>query len=228
MKKSICLIVFIVITNICYAQFNLNELPKITMDQYSDKLMHYFENKNDDIIFETISVYKDEANASILQAIDSQLIFFFCGISVDDINRFNKFFDVVKESNIARLAEIFELVKNIDILEYLEEQEPSPDLNDAYWLLFFSTGGNIYLDKIYLIIKNNISETNNAQYYLTVRSGMWSIASNIRYFAQIQKHFQMTTILDNDTKKYITDTDPETILSDTQQFIWAKRESGDW
>ena len=228
MKKIIWLTVCIILANICYAQYDLNKLPKITVNQYSEKLMHYFENKNDNIIFETISIYMDKTNAYILDTLDSQLIFFFCGISIDNVNRFNKFSDIVKESKNNRLIEVFDIIKNINILDHLEKQEPSPDLNDAYWILFFSTGDNIYLDKIFYIIKNNISETNNIQYYLAVRSGMWSIASNIRNYIQIRKHFQMTDILNNDIKEYINNTNPEIILSDTQKFIRLKRENGEW
>jgi hypothetical protein len=57
--------------------------------------MHYFENKNDEIIFETISVYQDRANILFLNSMDPLLIFFFYGIKIDNIDRYNRFFNIL-------------------------------------------------------------------------------------------------------------------------------------
>jgi hypothetical protein len=46
-------------------------IPKITIEDFSEHLMHYFENKNDLIIYEAISIYENNNYRRILDQIDN-------------------------------------------------------------------------------------------------------------------------------------------------------------
>jgi hypothetical protein len=64
-----------------------------------------------------------------------------------------------------------------------------------------------------------INETENPQYYMAIRTAIWSIASNMETFSQIREYVFETNILSYEIKEYITNTDSETIGNDTMKFI---------
>ncbi|MDR0316173.1 MAG: hypothetical protein LBH97_04655 [Treponema sp.] len=201
---------------------------EVTFEEYEEHLMRYFLNKNDLIIYETISIYRNNDYAEMLEQVDSILLFFFYGIKTDDITRYNNFREIVKTHNLQRLINIFDIIDNNDIALFLEQQEPSPDLNDVYWTLYFSTGDIQYIDHLLIYITRYHNETENVNLYLTARSAMWSIASNAMTYSQVKEYAANNGILTNELKGYILNTDPNRIQSETVQFIRQQREKGIW
>jgi hypothetical protein len=204
------------------------ELVEISLEEYSEHLMHYFENKNDDIIYETISVYDDENNIPMLDRIDSIVIFFFYGIKTENQNKYNNFSEIVLANKNERLINVFRIIDRTDITEYIERQEASPDLNDVYWTLFFSTGNLQYLDRLFNTVMTYCNETENVNYYMAARSAIRSIFSNMLTYSQIKEYVLQNTILNNEMKEYILNNDPNKIQVDTMNFINIQRKNGIW
>jgi hypothetical protein len=229
MKKYLAIFVFLGILIGCTTGPKFPQKPlEITIDEYSEHLMHYFENKNDTIIYETISIYENDDNVQILGTIDSIIVFFFYGIKTENISRYNNFFKIVKENNIERLINIFQLIEDTDIAASLEQQEAGPELNDMYWALYFSTGDIKYINKLLNVVMNHYNETNDANYYMAARSAMWSLASNMITYFQIKEYILGNDILSNEIKEYIINTDPNIIQNDTIEFINEQRQKGIW
>ena len=202
-------------------------IPKITIETFEEHLMHYFENKNDILIYEIISIYENNNYRKMLDQLDNHLLFFFYGIKVDNINRYNNFMSIIKKRKTQRLINIFDTIENNDIGLFLEQQEPNSELNDIYWTLFFSSGNNKYINYLITIINNYYNETKNVNYYLAARSAMWSMALNIKTYSQIREYFNKSDIK-NILKEYIVNTDPEKMQNETIEFIRQQREKGIW
>jgi hypothetical protein len=185
--------------------------------------MHYFENKNDAIIFETISIYKDGDNIEMLDTIDSIIIFFFYGIKTDNIARYNNFVKIINKSKVERLINIFNIIEQTNIADFLGQQEASPDLNDVYWTLYFATGNAKYLDNLLKVVMEYYNETRNINYYMAARSAMWSISSNMQAFVQVRDYVTKSNILNTEIKEYIINSDPDKIQTDTIEFINKRR-----
>ena len=200
----------------------------ITIDEYGEHLMHYFENKNDAIIYETISIYKNDDNTAMLDRIDSIVVFFFYGIQGDDIARYNNFKRIVAGSKVERLINIFNIIDETDIAAYLEAQDPSPDKNHIYWTLYLATGNTRYMDYLIKIIVDYYHETENANYYLAARSALWSLASNMLTFISVREYVQNNATLPGNIRDYITHNDPNKIQADTGRFINEQRQRGAW
>lgn len=203
-------------------------IPQITLDTYSEHLMHYFENKNDEIIYETISIYENEEYNETLDQVDNILLFFLFGIKTDDIGRYNNFMKIIEYRNLDRLKNLFEIIENNDMGLYLTQQYPSSELNDVYWTLYFSTGNVQYIDYLLTIIKNYYAETKNANFYMAARTAMWSISSNILTFSFVKEHIMKSDILSNELREYLLKNDPNKIQSDTMDFIRQQRKDGIW
>ena len=229
MKSLYGIALFSILMSCCASSPQISESTKnITVNEYSDYLMHYYENKNDSIIFDTISVYKDDNNIEMLDTIDSIIIFFFYGIKIDEPLRYNNFRGIITDSKIERLINIFTIIDETDIAAYLEELDASPDLNDVYWTLFFSSGNTKYLDHLLKSVMEYNNETENANYYLAAGSAMWSLASNSQTFPSVRNHVQNNDILSNNIKEYILNNDPGKIQADIIQFINEQRQKGIW
>jgi hypothetical protein len=203
-------------------------IPQITLETYSEHLMHYFENKNDSIIYETISIYENEEYNGMLDQVDNLLLFFLFGVKTDDIEKYNNFMEIIEYRNLGRVKNLFEINENNDIGLYLTQQEPSPSLNDVYWTLFFSTGNVQYIDYLLNIIKNYYGETENADFYMAARSAMWSISSNILTYPLVKEHIMKNDILSNELREYLLNNDPNKIQSDTIDFIRQQKKKGIW
>jgi hypothetical protein len=226
MKKGIIFIVVLfVFASFVAAQDNI---PKITLEDFSEHLMHYFENKNDLIIYETISIYENNTYVKMLDQVDNLLLFFFYGIKVDNINRYNNFMSIINRYKLQRLIDIFNTIENNDIGLFLEQQEPNSELNDIYWTLFFSSGNVKYIKYLITIINNYNNETNNIDYYLAARSAMWSMALNIKTYPQVMEYFVKGNIRNNILKEYILNTSPDKMQSETIEFIRQQKEKGIW
>ena len=226
MKRiSIFLVVLFVFTGYAGTQENISE---ITLENFSEHLMHYFENKNDLIIYETISIYENNTYRSMLDQVDNLLIFFFYGIKTDNINRYNSFRDIINGRKLQRLMNIFDAIENNDIGSILEQQEPNPELNDIYWTLFFSSGNVRYIDYLITVINNYHNETENINYYLAARSAMWSMTLNIGTYPQVREYFLKNNVINNASKEYIINTNPDINLNETREFIRQQRERGVW
>jgi hypothetical protein len=205
-----------------------DNIPTITLDSFSEHLMRYFENKNDSIIFEAIIRYRNNNYTSMLEQVDNLLLFFFYGIKVDDINRYNNFISIVNRNRSQRLINLFNIIENNDLGLFLEQQEPDSGLNDIYWTLFFSSGNFQYINYLITVINNYSNETRNINYYLAARSAMWSMASNIRTYSQISEYFVRNNLINNRLKEYILNTNPDRIQNETVEFIRQQREKGVW
>jgi predicted Zn-dependent peptidase len=203
------------------------EIPRITLQDFSRHLMHYFENKNDLIVYEAISIYENNNYGKMLDQIDNILLFFFYGIKVDNISRYNNFMSIIKKRELQRLINIFDTIENNDIGLFLEQQEPNPDLNDIYWTLFFSSGNVQYINYLITIINNYNNETENINYYLAARSAIWSMALNILTYSQVREYFVNSNI-NNILKEYVLNTNPNIIQSETIEFIRQQKEKGIW
>ena len=226
MKKRLVFFILLSLTNYCFSQKSSNN--SITAGNYEEHLMHYFENKNDDIIHETINIYQNSNYRHMLDTLDQLLIFFFYGIKIDNTDRYNNFLEIINNSRVNRLINIFEIIENNNISEYLDKAETSPDLNDVYWALFFSSGNTNYLDRLFHIIMDNLNETENPIYYIAMRTALWSIASNMEIFPQKKEHTQRTNILSEDVKQYLFNNNYIQIDNDTREFVGIQRQKGRW
>ena len=226
MKKCILLMIIfsIIIVNI-HAQENI---PVITLEKYIDNMQSYFQNKNDRIIYETISVYENNLYMFMLDQLDNILVYFFYGIKVDNIRRYNNFKNIVNRRGVDRLIYLFDVIDNNDIGTFLSELEASAELNDIYWTLYFSSGNVQYLNNLLTVIKNYHNESNNVIFYFAARSAMWSMTLNIQTYPQVRNHFNRSNIIDNSLKDYIRNTHPEIQRNDTVEFIRQQRENGIW
>jgi hypothetical protein len=230
MRKIISLlaILFILVAHV-EAQRNSGNISKVTLEEFSENLMHYFENKNDSIIYEAISIYQNRNYANMLDQVDNILLFFFYGIKNDNINKYNDFRNIVnRNNNLQRLINIFNTIENNDIGILLGQQEPSSDLNDIYWTLYFSSGNIQYINYLLTMIKNYYNETGNINYYLAARSAIWSMALNIITYSKVREIFNNNNIINNELKRYIQNTNPDRIQNDTVEFIRQQREKGIW
>jgi hypothetical protein len=203
-------------------------IPEITIGEYYQHLMHYFENKNDLLIYETISIYQNNDDIEMLERLDNTILFFFYGIKTEDMMKYNKFREIVKTYNQQRLVNIFNIIDNNDIALFLEQQRPSPELNDIYWTLYFSTGKVQYIDHLLIISNQYYNESEDIYLYLTARSAIWSIAANARTYSQVREYVVNNLILNNEMRRYILNTDPNRIQSETVEFLRQQREKGIW
>jgi hypothetical protein len=230
MKKIIVVFVLLFFL-ICYAGTqNVSDIkiPQITLETYSKHLMYYFENKNEAIIYETISIYENEDYNAMLSQIDHTLLVFLFGIKIDNIERYNTFMEIVKLRNLDRLYILFEIIENNFVEEYFTIREPSTGLNDVYWTLYFSTGNLQYIDYLLNVVKIYFSENRNASFYLAARSAMWSISSNILIYPLLKDYIINNNILSNELREYLLNTDPNKIENDTNDFIRQQKEKGIW
>ena len=224
------MLVVISIATICCAgspRTYENAIP-ITMDEYGEHLMHYFENKNDAIIYETISIYKNDAYTGMLDQLDGIVLFFFYGIKNDNGVRYTNFRKIVTDSKVERLIRIFITIDETDIASILEDQDADPGLNDVYWTLYLSSGDVKYIDYLLKIVMDHHNETENVNYYLTARSAMWSLSSNMQTFPSVREYVQNNTILSNDMKRYLINNDHNKIQDDTVRFINEQQQRGIW
>jgi len=225
MKKFV---IFLIIFSVFICNAGTQEIiPKITIEDFEEHLMHFFENKNDLLIYEVISIYENSKYRRMLDQLDNHLLFFFYGIKIDNINQYNNFMSIIKKRKVQRLINIFDIIENNDIGLFLEQQEPNSELNDIYWTLFFSSGNVQYINYLITIINNYFNETKNVNYYLAARSAMWSMALNIRTYSQVREYFNKSNIK-NVLKEYILNTDPDKMQNETVEFIRKQREKGIW
>jgi hypothetical protein len=203
-------------------------IPEITMEEFEEHLMNYFLDKNDKIIYETISIYRNNDYTEMLEQIENIILFFLYGVKTDNITKYNNFKEVVNTHDIQKLINIFYIIDNNDIALFLKKQEPSPELNDIYWTLYFSSGDVQYIDYLLIIIMQYYNEKENISLYLITRSAIWSIASNAASFSQIKEYIATNEILNNEMKRYILDTAPNRIHNETVEFIQRQREKGIW
>lgn len=227
MRKFLFLIILILSVNL-WAQETVIKIPKITIDKFSENLMKYFLNKNDQIIYETISVYENKSYTEMLDSIDNIVLIFYYGIKNDDLNRYNNFKEIITKRNTKRLINIFYTIDNMDISLFLEQQEPSPELNDFYWTLYFSSGNLNYINYLLNIAKKYYNETVNINNYLVARSAIWSLSSNATKYGQIKDYIINNNIINNEIKNYILNTNHNKMQNDTVEFIKQQREKGIW
>jgi hypothetical protein len=199
-----------------------------TTQNFSVKMMHYFENKNDDIIYETLKFYNDnqESNEHFLLL----TAMFFSGIKQSDKTKFDRFYKIVQESSNANLANVFQTIDEFDLPAYLEniKQAPSPDGNDTLWALFFSSGDTAYLDILFQTIQDFQQERVKLTPYLAAHSGLWSLKLNCKDYPAVQKYFDESTILSKEIKNYISKTDADTINQHMIQLLKQQRAKGIW
>jgi hypothetical protein len=218
-KNTWFLVILIVFLSIANAQDSISNLPEISIDQFEENIMKYFLYKNDSIIYEAISIYKNIEYMHMLEEIDQTLMFFFYGIKVDNINRYNNFKYIVSISNTQELLNIFIAIDNSNIGSFLENSKPSGALNDMYWTLYFSSGDVQYLDYLLTVIKNHSNETSDMYLYLAASSAIWSLAGNSRMYGQVRTHINNTKILDDRIKRYILNTNPDVISNETVEYV---------
>jgi hypothetical protein len=222
MKKGFfILFVFLKISILINAQ-------NLTKNEYNAHLMHYFENKNDTIIFETIDSYEKESQGEILDKMDTQIMLFFYGIKMDDPQRYNFFLNTVKKSKNQELIKIFDIIENNDIELYLVNHEIVPQLNDNYWTLYFSSGNTKYLDKIIDFINKYNNESENLLLYMTARSGIWSFMLNIRTFPSVFNYIQNNLQIINNAKDLILNQSINNFQNETVEHIKKQKEKGIW
>jgi hypothetical protein len=198
---------------------------KLTVGEFGEHLQSYFENKNDKIIYETIEIYKSgEANDRVQQ----MLVFFYNGIKLDDVKKFDHYFDIVNKSGDANLKKLFDGIKAYDIKEFLDTDKPSALLNDALWLLYFSSGDVKYLERLFIVIKDYHKDTENLNNYLAARTAAWSLKSNMNNYPSVKKYFLASKILNSEIKNYITNTAASKIQEDTIEFAKLQRSKGIW
>lgn len=205
-----------------------NTIPEITFDEYGEHLMDYFLDKNDQIIYETINIYRNKEYAELLEQVDNMILFFFYGVKTDDITRYNRFKEIVQKNKQQELIKIFNFIENNDLALFIQQQEPSPELNDVYWVLYFSSGNVQYLDHLLTGIMQYYNETKDANLYLTARSAMWSIASNAMTYSPIREYVTSNKILSDEIRRYILNTDPGKIEDETVIFVRQQSEKGIW
>jgi hypothetical protein len=198
----------------------------IAVDEYNRQKNHYFENKNNDIISDTIEIFRNEIdNINNPDRFISNLTFFFYGIKKDNMERYEYFYNIVRQSGIQRLISIFETIERTDFDNYLLNPTINPSLNDIYWTLYFSSGNEIYLKNIIEIIEI-YKESNNMLLYLTARSGIWSFRLNIGTYPAVLAFF--LSYASNDLKVYLLGNTPDEITNETIEFLRKQRESGIW
>jgi hypothetical protein len=198
---------------------------KLTVGEFGEHLQSYFENKNDKIIYETIEIYKSgEAD----DRVQEMLLFFYSGIKLDDVKKFNHYFDIVNKSDDANLKKLFKEIKAYDIKQFLDAQNPSALLNDALWLLYFSSGDVKYLERLFIVIKDYYNEAEDLNNYLTGRSAIWSLKSNINNYPLVKKYFLANKILNSEIKDYIANNTVSKIHADTMEFMKSQGSKGVW
>jgi len=217
-KKLIFYLFLVQITGLLYAQ-------NLTINEYSIRLMNYFLNKNNNIIFETIEIYNGIISVDDPDGFDENVMFFFYGIKKDNIERYNYFYSVVRQNNNQRLITIFENIEKYNLDQYLLNPTVNASLNDIYWTLYFSSGNINYLNKIMEIIEK-YHESNDMMLYLTARSGIWSFKGNMQYYPIVSNY--INNIKNNIIKNYILNTSIEDIRRETVEFIREQREKGIW
>jgi len=227
MKNTFLIIFFILSINLWAQEATIN-IPRITIDRFSENIMRYFLNKNDQIIYETISIYENKNYTNILDSIDNNILFFYYGIKNDDLNRYNRFKEIIINRNTQRLMNIFFTIDNTNISLFLEQQEPTPELNDIYWTLYFSSGNLQYINYLLNIVAKYYNETVNINNYLSARSAIWSLSSNANIYNQIRDYIINNNIINNEIKNYILNTNHNRMQSDTIEFIQQQREKGIW
>jgi hypothetical protein len=227
MKKITCyIVVLIAFLGTVNAQNGIGNLPVITIDQFEENIGKYFLNKNDSIIYEAISIYKNVNYTHMLEDMDQTLVFFFYGIRVDNINKYTNFRNIVSTSGTQGLLNIFIAIENSNIGSFLEHSEPSGALNDIYWTLYSSSGNVQYLDYLLNVVKNHSNETSDMYLYLAASSAIWSLAGNSRIYRQVRTHIDNTRIIDNQIKRYILNTNPDVIKNETVEYVrkyWGRQ-----
>jgi hypothetical protein len=214
-KKTILLFVL--------SQMVLNiNAQNITLNQYSNNLMHYFENKNNDIILETINVYKNGLKHDNLE---TTVMFFFYGIKIDNVERYNYFYNTVRQSGIQELINIFEVIQGNDIDNFLLNPEIHPELIDIYWTLYFSSGNELYLRKIIEIIER-YNTSNDLMLYMSARGGIFTFKLNIRAYPTVLNY--LNNNVNSELKSYILEKTFDEIEKDIMEYIRVQKENGNW
>jgi hypothetical protein len=217
MKKKLVIYLFLIhFSGLMYAQ-------NLTINEYSTRLMSYFLNKNNNIIFDTI--YNGTISVDDPNEFDDNVMFFFYGIKKDNIDRYNYFYSIVRQSNNQRLIAIFENIEKYNLDQYFLNPTVNASLNDIYWTLYFSSGNINYLDKIMAIIEL-YHESNDMMLYLTARSGIWSFKGNMQYYPTILNYINNSKNII--IKNYILNTSIEDISRETVEFIRKQRDKGIW
>jgi len=219
MKKNVIFYLFLInFSGLLYAQ-------NLTINEYSKRLTNYFLNKNNNIIFDTIELYKGNIPVDDPKEFDVNVMFFFYGVKKDNINRYNYFYDVVHQSANKRLIAIFEDIEKYDLDLFFLDPAINPSLNDIYWTLYFSSGNVSYLDKIMKMIEL-YHESNDIMLYLTAHSGIWSFKLNMQNYPTIFNYIK--NLKNINIKNYILNTSIEDIAEDMVEFIRKQRDKGIW
>jgi hypothetical protein len=200
----------------------------ITINDYINHLMHYFESKNDEIILETLEIYTKTTQDEILDRIDEITIFFFYGIKKDNPERYNEFLNTVNKSKNQRLINVFKIVETNDLELYLVNHEIVPQINDNYWTLYFSSGNTKYLDAIIDFINKYNNETDNIMSYMTARSGIWSFMLNIRTCPSVLNYIRNNQKLASGIKNTILNKTIEDLEKETNEYLRQQKEKGIW
>jgi len=220
MKKKI---IFIIIFFVFFSKITITLYSQnISLDQYSNNLMQYFQNPNNNVIYQTIEVYKLGLRHENLE---STVIFFFHGIKASDIERYNYFSSVVRQSGIQELINIFRLLDGDEIEIFLLNPVIHPELIDAYWTLYFSSGDEAYLQNIIDIILN-YRESEDFVLYMSARGAIVTYKMNIRTYPTVMEYLINNT--ETELSSYIIERSFQEMERDTMEYIRMQREIGNW
>ncbi|MCL2720754.1 MAG: hypothetical protein FWD47_05390 [Treponema sp.] len=214
--------------NLIAQNFVLIDTNDRRLQQYNNNLMNYFISKNENIVHETIDVYRRAYRNNILDEIDVIVIHFFYGIKIHDHEKYDRYFSIIKQSNIQRLLGLFEIIETYDLELHLLNHNVVPQLNDIYWTLYFSSENTKYLDRIIDFINNYNNETEDLFSYLTARAALFSFMANIKVYPTVLDYIQNTSNLSNDLKYYIINQTIDHLNMETVNYLRIQRENGIW
>ena len=221
MKKiSIMILFFISFSGVIFSQ-------NISREEYNKLAMHYFETKDERIIYETIEIYKNDIQNSNFDKFDSNVMFFFYGIKKDNIDRYYSFYEIVKQSKANKLVKIFNSIEESVVDNYLLNPPISTTLNDYYWTLYFSSGNVDYLNQI-LVIINMHKDSDDMIKYLAANSGIWSFMLNVKTYPNVLNYIERNQIIDKELKRIILEKDVNDFNKEVVEHIKIQRGKGNW
>ena len=221
MKKiSIMILFFISFSGVIFSQ-------NISREEYNKLAMHYFETKDERIIYETIEIYKNDIQNSNFDKFDSNVMFFFYGIKKDNIDRYYSFYEIVKQSKANKLVRIFNSIEESVVDNYLLNPPISTTLNDYYWTLYFSSGNVDYLNQI-LVIINMHKDSDDMIKYLAANSGIWSFMLNVKTYPNVLNYIERNQIIDKELKRIILEKDVNDFNKEVVEHLKIQREKGNW
>ncbi len=178
--KKILLIITLLLT--------ASNLFSISSEDFTIYIMHFFQNRTNEIVDITIDYFQDVDELS--PELTNIYLAFYSTLFEDD-NIKKDIMAVIDEKANEKVKGYFNTISRTNIDDYYVKENYSPELNDMIWASYFAYGDVKYLKILYKIIDGSSLKDFEKNLFYTRVSAAWSMGNNSQQFNEVQEYLEM-------------------------------------